>query len=387
MLNRFRDKNDPIKLVIVTSKLLTGFDAPILQVMYLDKPMKNHTLLQAVCRTNRLYGQRKTCGLIVDYFGLFDEVAAAFVFDNKKMRNIVENIDKVKEKFKEFMPKCLNYFLGVDRTLDGIEALIAAQECLRDEKVKNSFGADYRALSRAYEIISPDPFLNEYIRDYKWLSQVYASIRPVDPSRLIWALYGPKTLELVQGSVDVEEVKKSIDIELSSQVINEVIDKAKARTEARKLQINIEAILRDHENDPKFLELAKRMEDLKEKYAQGLMDSVEFLKQLCELARDVRQIEKYGTPEPPKEDGKKVLTRLFNEMKNKKTPIIVERIVDDIDRIVTITRFPGWQRSEQGRNDVNNALLEILVAKYKIYDAELFKSLRLYRTILLNAPF
>ena len=57
VLDDFRDPNNPLEIVIVTSKLLTGFDAPILQVMYLDKPMKDHTLLQAICRTNRVYGQ------------------------------------------------------------------------------------------------------------------------------------------------------------------------------------------------------------------------------------------------------------------------------------------------------------------------------------------
>ena len=71
LLDYFRDPTSPLKLVIVTAKLLTGFDAPILQVMYLDKPMKDHTLLQAICRTNRLYGQEKTHGLIVDYIGIF----------------------------------------------------------------------------------------------------------------------------------------------------------------------------------------------------------------------------------------------------------------------------------------------------------------------------
>jgi type I restriction enzyme R subunit len=64
----------------VTSKLLTGFDAPILQVMYLDKPMRDHNLLQAICRTNRPY-PKKDHGLVVDYIGIFDDVAKALNFD------------------------------------------------------------------------------------------------------------------------------------------------------------------------------------------------------------------------------------------------------------------------------------------------------------------
>jgi type I restriction enzyme R subunit len=76
--DRFRDINDPLKFVIVTAKLLTGFDAPIEGVMYLDKPLRTHTLFQAVCRTNRRWtnpitGQQKLHGLIVDYVGLGKE--------------------------------------------------------------------------------------------------------------------------------------------------------------------------------------------------------------------------------------------------------------------------------------------------------------------------
>ena len=83
LLDRFRDPTDPLKILIVTSKLLTGFDAPILQAMYLDKPLRDHTLLQAICRTNRPYGEEKTHGLIVDYLGVFDDVAQAIQFDEE----------------------------------------------------------------------------------------------------------------------------------------------------------------------------------------------------------------------------------------------------------------------------------------------------------------
>src|SRR5947199_6490759 len=79
LLDRFRDSGDPLKFLIVTSKLLTGFDAPILQVMYLDKPMRDHNLLQAICRTNRPF-PNKNHGLIVDYIGIFDDVAQALDF-------------------------------------------------------------------------------------------------------------------------------------------------------------------------------------------------------------------------------------------------------------------------------------------------------------------
>ena len=98
LLDRFRDPNDPLQILVVTAKLLTGFDAPILQAMYLDKPMRDHTLLQAITRTNRTYGDRKTHGLIVDYLGVFDDVAKSLEFDEEGFRQVVSDIANLKDQ-------------------------------------------------------------------------------------------------------------------------------------------------------------------------------------------------------------------------------------------------------------------------------------------------
>jgi len=107
-----------------------GFDAPILQAMYLDKPLRDHTLLQAICRTNRPYGEVKTHGLIVDYLGVFDDVAQAIQFDEEGIIRVVTNINELVHKLPAAMQTCLAYFPGVDRSVTGYEGLIAAQECL-----------------------------------------------------------------------------------------------------------------------------------------------------------------------------------------------------------------------------------------------------------------
>jgi type I restriction enzyme R subunit len=125
LLDRFRDPLDPLQFLIVTSKLLTGFDAPILQTMYLDKPMRDHNLLQALCRTNRVYSG-KTHGLIVDYLGLFDDVAAALDFDEKAVQRVITKLDELKQELPGRVAKCLAFFPNVDRTVGGYEGLIAA---------------------------------------------------------------------------------------------------------------------------------------------------------------------------------------------------------------------------------------------------------------------
>ena len=167
-----------VKILIVTSKLLTGFDAPILQTMYLDKVVKDHTLLQAICRTNRPYGQIKDHGLIVDYLGIFDDVAKAMEFDEEGIKKVISNITELKSLLPGAVQKCLEYFTGVDRSLKGYEGLIAAQECLPDDDTRDAFAEDCSILIQLWEALSPDPFLTPYEVDYRWIVQIYESVKP-----------------------------------------------------------------------------------------------------------------------------------------------------------------------------------------------------------------
>ena len=377
LLDRFRDANDPLKLVIVTSKLLTGFDAPILQAMYLDKPMKDHTLLQAICRVNRVYGQEKTNGLIVDYIGIFDDVAKALHFDEKSIQTVITNIEKVKESFPALMEKCLAYFPGVDRSDDGWESLMAAQQCIPDNDSKDAFGGDYRVVNRVYSALSPDPFLNPFIPDYRWLTKVYESVKPVDNrGRLIWASIGAKTLELVHENIDVVGVGDADPddiLELDAKLIDDFIEgKQDAIKKIKKVEIDLIARIRAHDKDDRFIKLGERLEELREKHEQGLITSIEFLKHLLEMAKQAAQAEKEVVPEEEVDRGKAALTELFNGVRNTNTPVIVERIVKDIDDIVRIIRFDGWQDTTAGRRTVKKEVRNVISVRYGIKDREVF---------------
>ena len=375
VLDRFRDPKDPLKLVIVTSKLLTGFDAPILQVMYLDKPMKDHNLLQAICRTNRVYDDGKTHGLIVDYVGIFDDVARALDFDENNMRRVITNIEEVKTQFPALMRKCLSYFMGIDRNVDGWEGLMAAQECIPTNKDKDAFAADYRVLNRVWNALSPDNFLAPYKVDYLWLSKVYESVKPTDNrGGLIWATLGSKTMELVHQNLEVGEVHDDIDIlHMDAELIDDFIEKQKdIKKTTKKVEIDLVSKIRKHSNDPKFVQLGQKLEDLREKHEKGLVTSIEFLKLLLELAREAAQAEKEVVPEEEIDKGKAALTELFNGVKNTQTPVIVERIVNDIDDIVKIVRFPDWQDTTAGTQEIKKALRSIIWIKYKIKDKDVF---------------
>lgn len=375
VLDDFRDPNNPLQIVIVTSKLLTGFDAPILQVMYLDKPMKDHTLLQAICRTNRVYGQDKTYGLIVDYVGIFDDVAKALSFDAETVEKIISNIESVKSKVPELVAACISFFPGVDRTRDDWEGLVAAQDCLPNDDMKDKFGAQYRVLNRVWNALSPDSCLNPFKADYKWLSKVYDSIRPTDErGKLIWAALGPKTIQLVHENISVESVETDEEVlAMDAEIIQKFIEgDPDAEKKRRKIEIDLAAIIRKHPDDPRFIALGARMEKLREEHEAGLLTSMEFLKALLELAKDVAQVEKEVVPEDEVDKGKAALTALFQNVKNDSTPIIVERIVNDIDGIVRIVRFPGWQNTSTGRKEVSKNLRDVIMRKYRIKDQEVF---------------
>jgi type I restriction enzyme R subunit len=320
LLDRYRDPNDPLQILIVTAKLLTGFDAPILQAMYLDKPLRDHTLLQAICRTNRTYGDKKTCGLIIDYLGVFDDVAKSLEFDEEGLRQVVANIQGLKDQLPAAMQGCLSYFMGIDRSLTGYEGLIAAQSCLPNNEVRDAFAVAYNTFANLWETLSPDPLLIDYESDYRWLSQVYISVQPTSGTgALLWHSLGAKTIELIHQNVHVEALRDDLDdIVLDADLVEALLDAPDPGTKAKEIEIKVVQRLRRHMGNPRFRQLSERLESLKERHEQGQLHSVEFLKMLLDLARDVVEAEKETPPAEDEDRGKAALTELFEAVRNPK---------------------------------------------------------------------
>lgn len=379
LLDRFRDRLDPLKFVIVTSKLLTGFDAPILQCMYLDKPMKNHTLLQAICRTNRVFGGDKTHGLIVDYVGVFDDVAKALDFNGEQMRKVIENINEIKAKLPGFAQDCLAFFPGVDRSVGGYEGLREAQSRLDADAKKDAFAQAYGVLHRAWEILSPDPALENYKDDYTWLSQVYGSVRKTAlASGLLWKVLGPKTIELIHKNVTSVDIGSTLEeLVLNSAVIDAAISEADAEKKASEVIKMLRARLGKHAAGGKFKQIAEKVEELKRKMRQNLITSIEFLKQLLVAAKELLEAEKEVSPEDNRARAKAALTELFESVKKEsgKQNLIVENIVNDIDdQVVRVIRtFNDAFATIAGKREVRQLLRSILWIRYQIKDQEVFE--------------
>ncbi len=372
IIEEFNDAQSDLKFIIVTAKLLTGFDAPILQTMYLDKSLKDHTLLQAICRTNRLYPQ-KSFGRIVDYFGVFDDAAKAMQFDEESVKKVISNLSVLRDKLPEAISETLAHFEGVDRSIGGFEGLEAAQNAINTDAKKDAFARDYKYLSKLWESLSPDNILDSFNADYKWLSQVFESVKPASDNigKLLWFSLGAQTTKLIHENIHVGEVHQLEEFVLDADVIEEIFNNPDPKN-AKKLEKILIKRFQRHAGDPKFKKLSERLEELRNKAEQGLITSIEFVKELCKLAKETVQAEKELEDLIQEKTPQAALTELFLELKTDQTPAVVERIVMDIDAIVRVMRFPGWQQSVSGEREVQSSLRKILWAKYKIKDQVLF---------------
>lgn len=373
IVDRFNDPSDPLKILIVTAKLLTGFDAPILYCQYLDKTLKEHTLLQAICRTNRVYPPRKSHGLIVDYLGVFDDTMKSLNFDEKSVRRVITNLDELEGQLEPAMREALGFFRGVDRTVGGYVGLIGAQQALADEETRDEFAGAYSVVSQLFEALSPRPAVNPYRADFVWLTDVYRSVKPPDNTgRLRWIKLGPKTLDIINANIKVEIPVKTETIVLDADTIDDYLSGRSSDIDPEEVEKAITARIARHRGNPKFVALGKRLNALREKYTDLQQANLDFLRELLELAKDTVAAENDIEELPPEEQGKVALTELFEAVKTNETPIIVENVVHEIDEVVRATRFTGWQGTHEGEREVQKALRRTLYIKFKIRDDDVF---------------
>ncbi|MCW7493561.1 type I restriction endonuclease subunit R [Leptospira sp. 2 VSF19] len=366
VVDEFNDSHSSLKFLIVTAKLLTGFDSPILQTMYLDKSLKDHTLLQAICRTNRLY-PHKTFGCIVDYFGVFDDAATALEYDEAGVDKMITNLSELRGKLPEAMKDALSHFPNVDRTIEGFEGLEAAQNAINTNEKKDAFANDFKFLSNLWESLSPDAILDLYTQDYRWLAQVYESVKPASDTigKLLWLTLGAQTTKLIHENIHVGNVHVLDEFVLDADIIDDLANNQDPK-KVRQLEKLLIKRFQKNAGDPKFKSLSERLEELRKKAEQGLISSIEFVKELCKLAKETVQAEKEYEQEILAKSPQAALTELFLEIKTDQTPAVVARIVADIDAIVRVVRFPGWQTTTGGEREVQKSLRKALL-KYKLH--------------------
>lgn len=390
---RFNDPEDPLAFLIVTAKLLTGFDAPIEQVMYLDRPLRRHTLFQAITRTNRRYtnprtGQEKRHGLVVDYIGLGNQIAQALrAADPDRGGKRPVAVDDLVAEFEGTLARTLSpRFDGIDRTDRSFAALQAAMERLPNAESKEGFARDFTAVQTLWEFLDPHEALDVHGADYKWLAQVYEAVKPTRVSdALLWHRLGAKTLALVHGHIQnlevtgtgLEEVvvdpeaieamrvlvqQSELDLDpnrdlfTSPVTLDEVLNTIDARIR-RRLASN---------PHPIYQSLADQIERLRRQAIRNAEDSIDFLKQALEVARIAVQVEKLEAEgrideaEALLDPRIGALTQIVNAYKPTNTPVIVDDVVRDIDTIVKQVRYIGWNETQEGDRTVRIELRKVL---------------------------
>ena len=208
----FKKAGELPKILIVTDKLLTGYDAPILYCMYLDKPMRDHVLLQAIARVNRPYpdpaGGHKRIGLIVDFVGVLRDLRVALQFDSSDVSGAIEDLERLMGDFRDKMSVARSTYLDVESHLESRELAETPDRLLEhmvytrllDPEARKEFFSAFKELEGLWEILSPSAELRDHVKAFKRLTLLYAAVRNAysDRPALVSDL-ARKTQQLVQG--------------------------------------------------------------------------------------------------------------------------------------------------------------------------------------------
>ncbi len=261
------------KILIVTEKLLTGYDAPILYAMYLDKPMRDHTLLQAIARVNRPYENEqaemlKPHGFVLDFVGIFDKLEKALSFDSEEVNSVIKDLGLLKALFQTKMEKTRTNLRLVTHNFDDRDVDILIDH-FRDKARRKEFFKEYKEIEMLYEIISPDAFLRPYVDEYATLSAIYAVVRKayakqVQPDRA----FQRKTNELVQKHIDATKIQQVTEyVEINPATIK-LIKEQQGGYNAKVINLvkSIEKKAEEASEDPYLIGMAERAKAVQESY-------------------------------------------------------------------------------------------------------------------------
>ena len=291
---KFIDKNEQPKISIVTQKLLTGFDAPILYCMYLDKPMRDHVLLQAIARVNRPYededGLVKPAGFVLDFVGIFENLEKALAFDSDEVASVIRNIDVLKETFAKRMREDAAVYLPLTTGWDD-KAKQRAIEHFEDKEDREAFFKFFKGLQNLYDILSPDAFLHEFIADYQALAILYGLIRNAYADRTyVDKELTAKTQELLkdQTESDLFELPDAV-YELGADTL-EKIDQSDASDTVKVLNLRKvlhQTVAAEGKSKPFLLSIGDRAEAVTEAYEIRQIATQDILAELRKLAEEV----------------------------------------------------------------------------------------------------
>jgi len=358
----FRHPEDLPKILIVTEKLLTGFDAPILYCMYLDKPMRDHVLLQAIARVNRPYedehGRRKPSGFVLDFVGIFDKLERALAFDSEEVKGVVEGMEVLKERFSDMMTEAHAEYLPIPRGKSGDNAVEAVLEHFRDKEQRQEFYGFYKEDQELYEIISPDPFLRPYLKDYGELTGMYRLVRanyergiPVDKSFL------RKTAKLVQEYAVTTGIEEPGKVQrLDADTLDKIAGAKQSDTVKifNLLKALHDLVQQESQHQPYLINIGDKAEEIARAFEERQKSTQETLQELERLVKELKEAEK-------KRDETELTPEAFAVYWFLKREGVSKAQTVAQSAAEAFQEFPHWQTSSHQEQEVRKSLYKALI--------------------------
>jgi len=352
------------KILIVTEKLLTGFDAPVLYAMYLDKPMRDHTLLQAIARVNRPYENEaqqmvKPHGFVLDFVGIFDKLEKALAFDSEEINAIVKDLRLLKVLFQDKMQVKAPDYLGlIERNFDDkdVDTLI---EHFRDPERRKAFFTEYKEIEMLYEIISPDAFLRPFLADYATLSAIYDVVRKAYTKRVfVDRDFQRKTNELVRQHVSAGHLAGlSEAIEINENTVRYLASKDGGDgSKVINLVKSIAKAAEEHSDDPFLIAMAQRAQAVQESFESRQTTTADAL---AELIAEIGKNEARKAEQAQK--GFDGLTYFVFRT-------LLDAGIDDSEEVsrrikTAFVEHPNWKQSEGAMRELRKKVTFAIIAK------------------------
>jgi type I restriction enzyme R subunit len=359
--NAFRKPAELPKILIVTEKLLTGFDAPILYCMYLDKPMRDHVLLQAIARVNRPYeddyGRHKPAGFVLDYVGIFENLEKALAFDSKDVEGVVTDINLLQERFAAMVKRGWADYLPLAWGATPDKAAEAVLEHFREEDARQEFYQYFRELEDLYEILSPDAFLRPFIKDYDQLTSIYKLLRSAFDSVIVDHELTRKTARLVQEHTHGGAIQDTLDIyEINENLLEKLAkDDTPDTVKVFNLLKSIEQMVENNIHQaPYLLSIGERAQAIAEAYQLRQHATQDALRALEELIAEINQAEHERAEKALKPAAFAVYWLL-----NKEGFQEAEAMAREVEE--TFEKYPHWRMSSHQERDVRRELYRVLL--------------------------
>lgn len=352
------------KILIVTEKLLTGFDAPILYAMYLDKPMRDHTLLQAIARVNRPYeveGEiRKPAGFVLDFVGIFDKLEKALAFDSDVVSGVIENIDVLKEQFRKLMDRDVPAYLALARPPIDDKTVEAVIERFTDKEEREKFVKLFREVETLYEILSPDPYLRDYVEPYQQLAALFSIVVAAfnvkgTPVRDLMN----KTEELVRRHVTAEGLDKVLPLYKIDENTLDALkkgggsDSAKIVNLARSLA---SAVRRGEDQQPHLIPIGDRAEEILHLFEDRQISTSEALKELAKALGEYN-----AAQQQMKERGFDMQTFSVYWVLNRAGVKSADELAVALAEL--FVRYPNFRENADERRDLKAELYRVLLPR------------------------